>query len=104
MRTLRELIDELQLEANGAVVAALIVRFEAWQDYVFPGDTPSPLETLGKMVVAGGDPIAFVVARQTSPAKASAYVRLLADHADDPQLRNELGQLAEDFKSYLKEH
>lgn len=59
MRTTVDLIDELQMAAEGAERAALIVGFESSTIYVWADDS-NPLASLNEAMKAGGTPVGIV--------------------------------------------
>ena len=96
------LIAELIRDAEQSKFAALVVRFEAGDQYVSVRDKPSPEQRLEEMMAAEGDPIAVV--RALDSKGEGVMVRFLTDFFGDPPSPVEKAKVAREFRRYLKEH
>jgi hypothetical protein len=97
------LIAELKQEAARYKVAALVVRFDTGDDYVFVTDEPSPVQRLEEMIAAEGDPIAIIMAHGQDLDEVSAVVRFLTDFFGDPPSPIEKAKVVREFRLYIKE-
>ena len=90
--------------AEGVSFAALVVRFETGDEFVFPTDKPTPVDSLQNYLDGEGKPIAIVIARQNDPTSIDTSARLLNEVADDPGLQAEVPKLAKEFHHALREN
>jgi hypothetical protein len=99
-----KLIAELTREAARYKVAALVVRFETGDDYVFVTDKPSPIQRLEELIAAEGDPIAIIMAADASLNEVTAVVRFLTDFFGDPPSPVESAKVVREFRMFVREH
>lgn len=98
------LIAELKREAERYKVAALVVRFDKGDDYVFVTDKPSPVQRLEELIAADGDPIAIIMAEHANQNEVTAVVRFLTDFFGDPPSPAESAKVVREFRMFVREH
>jgi hypothetical protein len=96
MRTTKDLIRELQDEADGAAFTALIVGLENTTLFVYANDE-DPLSTLNRMIERGGEPVGLMRFMKTAKGEGEFKLRPLAENADDPDIERFLRKLLRDF-------
>ncbi len=82
MRTLKDLIDELQEKSQGSWLTMILVGFEKETKFVFH-NSKDPLSELKALVKAGGEPVAICRIEKTGKGGLSVKVAPLQEYANE---------------------
>jgi hypothetical protein len=95
MRTTRDLIMELEENAKGYAVAALVIAFENTTVYVMAGD-PNGLQLLNEAVTLGGVPVGWY---RGKPGRSE--MGLLPEYGDEEWAYEYLKALRDHIKAAI---
>jgi len=100
MRSTKDLINELQMEAVRLTAVAIAVGFEKKTKFVFAHE-PDSLGELNALVQSGGEPVGLVGYLNVE-GEARFYSRPLQEYADEEWVGGYLNSLTDSFLQVLK--
>lgn len=100
MRTMTDLISELEAERDKFFAVALAVGFESSTTFVF-ADEADKLRKLNMAVAQGGEPVGLIGVVQV-PGSCTIYSRALTEHKEDEWVGSYLERLCGMIKTLLR--